>query len=173
VDTRAMTLEIRADAVDVEAVVAAIRKRIAEKRKGLASDEEIHEMAENRLDAVLDAHEFNIDFIVDCRAQPPRWNYAFGADTVYESSRGLLGRLLRIVRRVLRPVQKLVWNPDPMISALARQSDLNACYVQLLRSLSRDVARLKRESEQLQARVCELHERLTDAERRETTLPSH
>ena len=37
----------------------------------------------------------------------------------------LVGRALEAARRLLRPVQKLFWNPNPMIAALSRQSDLN------------------------------------------------
>lgn len=169
---RAMTFEIRTDAFDVETIMAAIRERIAEKRKGLASDEEIREIAENRLDAVLDAHEFNIDFIRDFRGEPARANFAFDADTVFGSSRGVAGRLLRIVRRALRPLQKLAWNPNPMIAALARQSDLNTYYLHLLRGLSQDVTRLKLESENLESRVLELHGRLEAEARGAKTLPS-
>ena len=61
--------------------MAAIRKRIEEKRKGLYTDEEIREIAEHRLDAVLDAHEFNSDFVSDFRAEPARWNFLFGPET--------------------------------------------------------------------------------------------
>src|SRR3989441_12088260 len=100
-----------------------IRKRIEEKKQGLYTDEEIREIAERKLDAVLDAHEFNSDFISDFRSQPGRWNFQFGPETLYRSSRGAVGQLLKAVRRVLRPVQKLFWNPNPMISALSRTSD--------------------------------------------------
>ena len=58
-----MSFEIRSKDVDVEAIMRSIRKRIEEKRQGLYTDEEIREIADHRLDAVLDAHEFNSDFI--------------------------------------------------------------------------------------------------------------
>ena len=111
-----MTFEIKSGEVDVDAIMRLIRKRIEEKKQGLYTDEEIREIAEHRLDAVLDAHEFNSDFIADFRSQPARWNFQFGADAVYRSSRGALGRGLEAIRRLLRPVQKLFWNPNPMIA---------------------------------------------------------
>ena len=64
-----MTFEIKSGDVDVDAIMRMIRKRIEEKKQGLYTDEEIREIAEHRLDAVLDAHEFNSDFIADFRAQ--------------------------------------------------------------------------------------------------------
>jgi hypothetical protein len=45
-----------------------IRKRIEEKKQGLYTDDEIREIASHRLDAVLDAHDFNSDFITDFRS---------------------------------------------------------------------------------------------------------
>jgi hypothetical protein len=165
-----MTFEIRSDDVDVEAIMASIRKRIEEKRKGLYTEDEIREIAEHRLDAVLDAHEFNSDFIKDFRAAPERWNFLFGAETVYESSRGAVGRLLYLLRRWLRPIQKLFWNPNPMISALSRQSDLNAYYVHLLHSLAVEITKLNLEAQDLRNRVLQLQGRLEFQARREKTL---
>jgi hypothetical protein len=165
-----MTFEIRSDDVDVEAIMSSIRKRIEEKRKGLYTDEEIREIAEHRLDAVLDAHDFNSDFIRDFRADPSRWNFLFGADTVYESSRGAVGTLLQTVRRALRPIQKLFWNPNPMISALSRQSDLNAYYVYLLHGLAVEITKLNLETQDLRNRVLQLQGRLELQVRREKTL---
>ena len=65
-----MSFEIKSEGVDVAAVMEAIRKRIEEKKKGLYTEEEIREIAEHRLDAVLDAHDFNPDLIKDFRAHP-------------------------------------------------------------------------------------------------------
>jgi hypothetical protein len=165
-----MTFEIRSDDVDVEAIMASIRKRIEEKRKGLYTEDEIREIAEHRLDAVLDAHEFNSDFIKDFRGDPGRWNFLFGAETVYESSRGAVGRLLYLLRRWLRPIQKLFWNPNPMISALSRQSDLNAYYVHLLHNLAMEITKLNLEAQDLRNRVLQLQGRLEFQARREKTL---
>ena len=83
-----MSFEIRSEDVDVEQIMAAIRKRIEEKRQRLYTDEEIEQIASHRLQAVLDAHEFNSDFVADFRAEDARWNYRFDPETVYRSSRG-------------------------------------------------------------------------------------
>ncbi|MBN2370196.1 MAG: hypothetical protein JXO72_06890 [Vicinamibacteria bacterium] len=163
-----MSFEIQSTDVDVEEIMRLIRKRIEEKRQGLYTDEEIREIAEHRLDAVLDAHEFNSDLIDDFRSS--RWNFRFDPRTIYESSRGVVGRLLESTRGLLRPVQKLFWNPNPMIAALSRQSDLNAFYIQIFHNLVQEVTKLNLEVQNLKNRVLELQGRLEFQIRREKTL---
>jgi hypothetical protein len=165
-----VTFEIKSEDVDVDAIMRMIRKRIEEKKQGLYTDEEIREIAEHRLDAVLDAHEFNSDFIADFRSQPGRWNFHFGPETIYRSSRGAVGGILEGIRRVLRPLQKLVWNPNPMIAALSRQSDLNTYYVHLLHNLAVEITKLNLEVQDLKNRNLQLQGRLEFQARREKTL---
>jgi hypothetical protein len=165
-----MSFEIRSEDVDVEAIMRSIRKRIEEKRQGLYSDEEIREIAEHRLEAVLDAHEFNSDFVTEFRARQGRWNFQFGPETIYRSSRGLVGQMLERARGLLKPVQKLFWNPNPMISALSRQSDLNAYYVHLLHNLAVEITKLNLEMQDLKNRNLQLQGRLDFLVRREKTL---
>ena len=167
-----MTFEIRSGDVNVEEIMRSIRKRIEEKKQGLYTDDEIREIAEHRLDAVLDAHDFNSDFIADFRSEQKRWNYSFAPETLYRSSRGLVGRALETVRRLLKPVQKLFWNPNPMISALSRQSDLNTYYVQLLHNLAVEITKLNLEIQDLKNRVLQLQGSLELQARREKTLES-
>jgi hypothetical protein len=167
-----MTFEIKSADVDVAALMEAIRKRIEEKKKGLYTDAEIQEIAEHRLDAVLDAHDFNPDLIKDFRTSPGRWNFLFDKDTIYGSSRGLVGTVLATIRGLLRPVQKLFWNPNPMIYALSRQSDLNNYYVHLLHNLSLELTRLNLEVQELKNRNLQMQGRLEMLARREKTLES-
>ena len=165
-----MSFEIKAEGVNVAEIMAAIRKRIEEKKKGLYTDEELLAIAEHRLDAVLDAHDFNPDLIKDFRANPAAWNFLFDPETIYRSSRGGVGSLLGAIRRVLRPLQKLFWNPNPMIYALSRQSDLNNYYVHLLHNLSLELTRLNLEVQDLKNRNLQLQGRLELLARREKTL---
>ena len=165
-----MSFEIKSDQVNVEEIMRSIRKRIEEKKQGLYTEDELEEIAERRLDAVLDAHEFNSDFVSDFRSEPARWNFQFGPETVYRSSRGLVGQILETLRRVLRPLQKLFWNPNPMISALSRQSDLNGYYVHLLHNLSLELTKLNLEVQDLKNRNLQLQGRLEFLARREKTL---
>ena len=167
-----MSIDIKSGDVDVEEIMRAIRKRIEEKRKGLYTDDEIREIAEHSLDAVLDAHDFNSDFVSDFRAEPQRWNFQFNPQTIYRSSRGFVGQLLERVRSLLQPVHKLFWNPNPMIAALSRQSDLNSYYVHLLHNLALEMTKLNLELQDLKNRNLQLSGRLELLVRREKTLES-
>ena len=167
-----MSFEISSKDVDVAEIMRAIRKRIDEKKQRLYTDDEIREIAERRLDAVLDAHDFNSDLISDFRAHPERWNFSFDAETLYRSSRGLVGTGLRALRGALNPIQKLFWNPNPLISALSRQSELNKYYVHLLHNLAVEVTRQNLELQDLKNRNLQLLGRIELLARREKTLES-
>ena len=165
-----MSFEIKGENVNVDEIMRSIRKRIEEKRQTLYTDEEIRHIAEHRLDAVLDAHDFNSDFIADFRAEPVRWNYQFSPETLYRSSRGAVGQMLEKVRRLLKPIQKLFWNPNPMISALSRQADLNGTYVHLVHNLAEELTRVNLDVQDLRNRVLQLQGRLELHARREKAL---
>ena len=167
-----MTFEIKAPDVDVEALMASIRKRIEEKKKGLYTEEEIREIAERRLESVLGTHDLPGDLLADFRREGARWNFQFETETIYRSSRGVVGQVLETIRRVLKPVQKLFWNPNPMISALSRQSDLNRYYVHLFHNLTLELTRLNLEVQDLKNRNLQLQGRLELLTRREKTLES-
>jgi hypothetical protein len=167
-----VTFEITSPDVDVEEIMRAIRKRIDEKKQRLYTDDEIREIAERRLDAVLDAHDFGSDLIKDFRAHPERWNFSFEAETLYRSSRGFVGTVLRALRGALKPVQKLFWNPNPLIAALSRQSDLNKYYVHLLHNLAVEVTRQNLELQELKNRSLQMQGRIELLARREKTLES-
>jgi len=164
------TFSIKDNQVDVESIMATIRKRIEEKRKGLYSEQEIAEIAQMKLDAPLVATEFNSDFVSAFRARDSRWNYSFDPQTLYASSRGGAGALIRLARRVLHPVLKLFFNPNPLISALSRQADLNRYYVQLLHNMALELTRLNLEVTELKARVRGLGGRMEFQTKREKTL---
>jgi len=167
-----MSFEIKAEDVKVEEIVRSIRERIEEKKRGLYTEAEIREIAEHALTPVLDAHDLKVECLSDFQAGEERWNFRFDPETVYRSSRGLLGRALEAVRRLLRPVQKLFWNPSPMISALSRQSELNKYYVHLFHNLAVELTRLNLEVQDLKNRNLQLQGRLELLARREKTLES-
>lgn len=166
------TFSAKGSDIDVEAIMANIRKRIEEKRKGLYTEDEVREIAEMKLDAVLDAGDFNSDFVAAFRARDAQWNYTFGPETIYESSRSGGGRLIRLARRILHPVLKLFFNPNPVISSLSRQSDLNRYYVLLLHNMAQEVTRMNLELTNLKARLRTLGIRVDFQGKREKTLES-
>ena len=165
-----MSFEVKAEGTDVQQLLADVYRRIAERQQGLYTDEELRFIAERPLEGVLTGGELRADLLEEFRARDAQWNFSFEADAVYRSSRGGAGRLLEVVRRLLRPVQKLFWNPNPMIAALSRQSDLNRFYVHLLHNLVLELSRLKLEAQELHSRNLHLAGRLEALERREKTL---
>lgn len=166
-----MTFEIRAEGVDVEQVMREIRAAIEEKKKaGLLTDEEIREVASRPLRPVLQPHDLKSGLLAELLERPSRWNFDFEKEAIYRSSRGGAGRVLEGIRRLLRPIQKLFWNPTPMIAALSRQKDVNAAYAHLLHNLVLEMTRLNLELVDLRSRTLELQERLELQVRREKTL---
>jgi hypothetical protein len=165
-----MSFEIKADGVDVERVEDTIKREIQRKKGDLYTDEEIRHLSERSLEEVLRGGELSGDLLEDLRARDGQWNYSFGPETLYRSSRGVAGRALETVRGLLRPVQKLFWNPNPMISALSRQADLNRCYAHLLHNLVLEVSRLNLEVQELRNRNLQLTGRVELLARREKTL---
>jgi len=165
-----MSFEIKAEGVDVERLLAEIERRVEERRGVLYTEEELRYIAERPLEGVLQPHEVRADLLEEFRRRDSAWNYSFDAETLYRSSHGLAGRLIEAARRLLRPVQKLVWNPNPMISALSRQSELNRFSVHLLHNLVLEITRLHLELRELQSRNLELSGRLEALARREKTL---
>jgi hypothetical protein len=163
-------IRIDSPEVDVEALMRSIRETIAEKKRGLYTEDELREIATRPLPAVVDAHDFKSALLGELLERPSRWSYAFDADTVYRSSRGLVGEVLQALRRLLRPVQKLFWNPTPMISALSRQADLNTAYAHLLHNLAEELTRVNLEQQDLRNRILQLQGRLDLQARREKAL---
>jgi hypothetical protein len=132
---------VRSDAVNVEQIMEQIRARIREKRGVDYTEEQIRELASVKLEKFLDPRGVRSDLLEQFRrAQPPYTppelpNYAFEADTLFDSTRGSL----RWIRKLLLPILKLFFNPNPLIQALNIQSRLNASQAE--REAKRDAAR--------------------------------
>jgi len=165
-----MSFEIKAEGVDVERLLAEIQRRVEERRGKLYTEEELRYIAERPLEGIVQPHDVRADLLEEFRKRDASWNYSFDAQTLYRSSHGLAGRAIEAARRLLRPVQKLFWNPNPMIAALSRQSDLNRFSVDLLHNLVLELTRLSLEVQELRSRNLELTSRLEALARREKTL---
>lgn len=166
-----MSFEVKAEGLDLQRLLADVHRAIAERREsGLYTEEELRFIAERPLEGVLSARELRPELLELFRSHDAQWNFSFEKETIYRSSRGLLGRALESARRLLAPVQKLFWNPNPMIAALSRQSDLNRFYVHLLHNLVLELSRLNLDAQELRNRNLQLQGRLEALERREKTL---
>src|ERR687895_949332 len=116
---------IRSDSVNVEQIMEQIRARIREKRGVDYTDQQLEELAAVKLEKFLDPRGVRSDLLERFKRKreaslPP--NYAFEDTTLYETHRPLL----RFIRRLLNPILKLFFNPNPIVEALHIQSKLNA-----------------------------------------------
>ena len=134
---------IQADAINVERIMEQIRDLIKEKRGEDYTEAQIREMANVKLERFLDPKKVRSDLVEHYRRQqrgkqdafvvpdkllqppaaPP--SFEFDPDIIYRSSRGLPGRLLHTIRRLLNPVLKFFFNPAPIVHALHVQREIN------------------------------------------------
>src|SRR5436190_12874963 len=179
---------IRSDSVDVEQIMEQIRARIREKRGVDYTEQEIRELAAVKLEKFLDPRGVRSDLLDQFRkAQPPDApldlpNYAFEANTLFDSHRGIV----RFIRRLLLPILKLFFNPNPLIQALNIQARLNTIraehetahrashhlFYELIHNLVVETTRLAIEVKNLKMRVESLSGRLEFNERRARALES-
>ncbi len=168
--------QIRSDNVDVEQIMRQIRARIREKRGVDYTEEEIKELARVKLEKFLDPTGVRSDLLAQYRkvnAAGPARNYTFENTTLFESSRGWL----RAVRRMLQPILKLFFNPNPLIDALHIQSSLNDTtskrmdlQYELIHNLVLETTRLGIQVKNLKMQVESMSSRLDFDERRARAL---
>jgi hypothetical protein len=183
---------VRSDSVNVEQIMEQIRARIREKRGADYTEQQIQELAAVKLEKFLDPRGVRSDLLEQFRkAQPPYSppelpNYAFEDVTLFESHR----MPLRLIRKILRPILKLFFNPNPLIQALNIQSRLNTMYAErearreaarhafdqlhyeVMHNLVLETTRLGIEVKNLKMRVESLTSRLEFNERRARALES-
>src|SRR3979411_404038 len=107
---------VRSDSVNVEQIMEQIRARIREKRGVDYTEAQIRELAAVKLEKFLDPRGIRSDLLEQFRLtpRPDRPNYVFEDDTLFETHRGFI----RVMRRLLSPILKLFFNPNPLIQAL-------------------------------------------------------
>lgn len=178
--------QVKADAVDVEAIMRQIRARIREKRGVDYTEAEVQALASAKLEQFLDPKGVRSDLVEQFKrkrtvsAAPP--NYAFEDSTIYDTHRGLL----RTIRRLLNPILKLFMNPQPIGEALHIQAKVNEefhrrfrvreemdpLYYELVHNLALEVTRLGIEVHNLKMRAESLSSRMDFDERRGRALES-
>src|ERR687890_980409 len=169
-------ISMRSDNVDVEQIMRQIRSRIREKRGVDYTEEEIRELAKVKLEKFLDPRGVRSDLLEQFRRKreaslPP--NFKFEDTTLFETHRGFLA----FMRRLLKPILKLFFNPNPLIEALHIQSKLNAqqaalepLYYEVIHNLVLETTRLGIEVKNLKMRVESMSSRLDFDERRARAL---
>ncbi len=183
---------VRSDSVNVEQVMEQIRSRIREKRGVDYTEQQIQELANVKLERFLDPRGVRSDLLDEFRRAQPAYappdlpNYAFEEQTLFESHR----LPLRLVRRLLQPLLKLFFNPNPLIQALNIQSRLNtlsadraarneaarrtfdSLHYEVMHNLVVETTRMGIEVKNLKMRVESLTSRLEFNERRARALES-
>ena len=121
---------VRSDNVDVEQIMRQIRGRIRDKRGVDYTEEEIRELASVKLEKFLDPRGVKSGLLEEFQraraaSTAPR-NFAFGDETLYETHRGFI----RWIRKLLNPLLKLFFNPNMLVNVLHQQANLNRHFVQ-------------------------------------------
>ncbi len=173
-------LNVRAEAVDVEHIMQQIRARIRERRGADYTDPELQQLAGARLEQLLEAHGADAGpghrFLHPPAPAPDLPGYEFEDSTLFATHRGPLGAL----RKLLRPILKLFFNPDPLSRALHLQARLNKelqrrlrvreemdpVLAEVIRGLVVEVTRAGLEVQSLKLRLESLATRLDFDERR-------
>jgi hypothetical protein len=165
---------VRSDSVNVEQIMEQIRARIREKRGVDYTEQQIRELAAVKLEKFLDPRGVRSDLLNEFRRVEPDPNFAFEDDTLFHSTRA---PFLIWIRRLLRPVLKLFFNPNPLIHVLHTQSKLNELnasrhqlYYELIHNLVVETTRLGIEVKNLRMRVESLDARVDFSERRARAL---
>jgi hypothetical protein len=163
--------------VDVEQIMRDIRARISQRHGIELTNQQIQELAARRLESILDPRSIKPALLDQLRRaagtspetpapsqEPP---YTFEDTTLYESHRGLM----RFIRKLLNPILKLFFNPNPLIRALniqarinsemlareaerdRRQAEWNALHYELLHRVVTEIARVSLEAQSVSMRM--------------------
>ena len=181
---------VRSDSVNVEQIMEQIRARIREKRGVDYTEQQIRELAAVKLEKFLDPRGVRSDLLDQFRKAQPAYeppelpNFAFEDATLFESHRAPI----RWIRKLLMPLLKLLFNPNPLIQALHIQSRLNTInaerdarqeaarrqmdqlYYELVHNLVVETTRTGIEVKNLKMRVESISSRLEFNERRARAL---
>jgi hypothetical protein len=181
---------VRSDSVNVEQIMDQIRARIREKRGVDYTEQQIRELAAVKLEKFLDPRGVRSDLLDQFRHAQPAYeppelpNFAFEDATLFESHRAPI----RWIRKLLMPLLKLLFNPNPLIQALHIQARLNAMnaerearresarrgmdqlYYELVHNLVVETTRTGIEVKNLKMRVESISSRLEFNERRARAL---
>ena len=121
---------IRSESVDVEQIMNQIRTRIREKRGADYTEEQVRELATVRLEKFLDPKNLRSDLLEQFRRSRPAIQddpppvqapYDFNDETLFVSHRGPL----RFIRKLLKPILKLFFNPNTLNQILHTQAQFN------------------------------------------------
>jgi hypothetical protein len=178
--------------VDVEQIMREIRSKIAQRHGVELTDQQVQELAARRLESILDPRTVKPALLDQLRkaagtrpgaalpADKVAAPYEFEDTTLYETPNGLL----RFIRKLLNPVLKLFFNPNPLIKAMhvqarlnteavkreaerdQRQAEWNALHYELLQRVVSEIAKVSLEVQNVSLRIESLAGKVDFNERR-------
>jgi hypothetical protein len=156
---------IRAGSVNVEDIMRQIRARVREKRGVDYTEEQIQELASVKLEQYLDPDNVRSELL-------QQFKKIAATPVVKAEEQSLFGSskpVVRLTRRLLRPVLKLFINPDKLIQATRFSQHVELSY-EVLHNLVLEMTRLGIEVKNLKMRVESVSSRLDFYERRARAL---
>jgi len=149
-----MSFEVKPRGMDVERLLADVQpdRGAPPGRPLLRRRAALHRRARPR--GGPPGRDLRADLVDEFRARDAQWNFAFDPETLYRSSRASWGARWRRRAASCARSRKLFWNPNPMIAALSRQSDLNRFSVHLLHNLVLELSRLNLECRSCATATC-------------------
>jgi hypothetical protein len=174
---------VRADAVDVEQIMRQIRGRIRDKRGVDYTEDQIQELAKVKLEKFLDPKGVRSDLLEQFRSVPVPPSpqvYAFDDTTLYESDKAIV----RFLRRLFRPLLKVLFNPNTLNHVLHMQTGINrhlveftehratrdVLFYEVMHNLVVEVTRASIDVKNMKMRVESIASRLEFNERRARAL---
>ncbi len=173
-----------------------IRAKIAQRHGIELTDQQVQELAARRLESILDPRTLKPSLLEQLRrsagthpdtvaaADRATVPYEFEDTTLYDSP----NTLTRAIRRLLNPILKLFFNPNPLIRALniqsrlnieatrreaerdQRQAEWNALHYEILQRVVSEVSKVSLEVQSLALRAESLSTKVDFNERRVRTI---
>jgi hypothetical protein len=188
---------VRSESVDVEQIMKQIRSRILEKRGADYTEDQIRELASVRLEKFLDPNNLRSDLLDQFRksrpavvTEPPPITPPYTPEEadIFATHRGAL----RFMRKLFNPLLKMMFNPNPLLHVIHKQSEFNvtllkrearrkiefdrsraewnSLYYEVLHNLVLETTRMGIEVQNLRMKVESLSSRLDFSERRVRAL---
>ena len=169
---------VRADGVDVEQIMRQIRSRIRDKRGVDYTEDQIQELAKVKLEKFIDPKGLRSDLLEQFRRMPSGVppTYEFDDKTLFQSDKAII----RFFRKLLHPVLKLLFNPNPLNQVLHQQVAINqflldrtardVLFYEVVHNLVVEVTRATIEVKNMKMRVESIASRLEFNERRARAL---
>jgi len=151
--------------INVAEIMKEIRRRISEKKGSVYTEEEIRDLAEMKLKAMIGSTDVESGLIGILHQNAEEWNIS--QEALYSSHPGFYGRLIRKCRALTHPILKLFANPDHVIYKQAR---LNLNLTHIVHNLVLELTRLNLEHNELRQRFDSLSRKIEWMEKRQQTV---